>query len=567
MKHETAIDVLIEGCLRNDRRSQGQLYARFRGFAMGICLRYATDRNEATENMNKGFQKVFVGLKKCETERRFKAWIGRIMINASIDHLRSRGCRGRIACIEDAELIDHSNSRPDLEYKDILALVQRLPKVLRKVFTLWAIEGYTHKEMSVILGKSEGTCKFHLFQARELLRKMISRGFGKICATLVLLVCTMQLTAQLNKQIDTTIYSANPIIPMDKAMLLKSVDLIFNMQYANNNYFTNGKYTNTEYALNQFNLEIIGQVFDGVFFRFRDEYTRQPIPQTVDNVNHSVDLAFIDIKVSPKFHTSFGKLSADYGGYEFEANPIDIYQYNDLLTHSDNFLAGAGVSWNISSKHQVGFQLLNARTSTFTQLYDSMPGMSPSKFPALAVTTWRGSFAEKRFNTIWSLAAIREARQMYILYMALGNQLSLKKWLIQYDLKMTSQNIDRSDIVSGFMPDSMFTYRLLKTSYIEHWLHVERSIAGGWKVTLTAFTNYASWLGNPDPEKKDHLRSSYGLIPAVEFYPSKKINLRFFANYIGRYYNYTDYAREKFGLRNSTTGTIEIGFAAPLVVL
>jgi DNA-directed RNA polymerase specialized sigma24 family protein len=64
---------------------------------------------------------------------------------------------------------------PGLDYKDILAMVQRLPQVLRKVFVLWAIEGYTHKEISVILGKSEGTCKYHLFAARRLLRKMILR--------------------------------------------------------------------------------------------------------------------------------------------------------------------------------------------------------------------------------------------------------------------------------------------------------------------------------------------------------------------------------------------------------
>lgn len=388
-----------------------------------------------------------------------------------------------------------------------------------------------------------------------------------ICSTLFLVICTLRLTAQLSKQIDTAIYSANPIIPMDKAMLLKKVDLIFNMQYANNNYFTKGKYSNTEYGLNVFNLEIIGQVFDGVSFRFRDEYTRDPVPQTVDNVNHSVDLAFIDIKVSSRVHASFGKLSADYGGYEFEANPIDIYQYNDLLTHSDNFLAGAGVSWNISPKQQLGFQLLNARTSSFDELYDSMPGVKPSTFPALAVTTWRGSFAEKKLSTIWSFAGIREAKRMYIFFMALGNQLVLKKWLIQCDFKLTSQDIDRSDIVSSFVPDAMAVYRLTKTFYIENWVHVERAFAGNWKGTLTAFTNDASWFDNPDPVRKAHLRTSYGLIPSIEFYPYKKLNLRFFANYIGRYYNYTDYARSKFGLRNSNTGIIELGFAAPLVVL
>jgi RNA polymerase sigma factor (sigma-70 family) len=175
LKHDTAIDLLVQGCLRNDRRSQGQLYARFRSFAMGICLRYAADRDDAAENMNRGFQNVFLNLKKSRTERQFKAWLGRIMINISIDDLRRRSRQNRIIGIEETEFPGHSDTLPSLDYKDILAMVQRLPQVLRKVFVLWAIEGYTHKEISVILGKSEGTCKYHLFAARRLLRKMILR--------------------------------------------------------------------------------------------------------------------------------------------------------------------------------------------------------------------------------------------------------------------------------------------------------------------------------------------------------------------------------------------------------
>ncbi len=157
---------------------------------MGICLRCATDRDNAMENMNRGFQNVFLNLKRCRTERQFKAWIGRIMINISIDDLRRRGRqsrqyrqtvpghrhrKNRIIGIEETEFPGHSDTLPGLDYKDILALVQRLPQILRKVFVLWAIEGYTHKEISVILGKSEGTCKYHLFAARGLLRKMILR--------------------------------------------------------------------------------------------------------------------------------------------------------------------------------------------------------------------------------------------------------------------------------------------------------------------------------------------------------------------------------------------------------
>jgi RNA polymerase sigma factor (sigma-70 family) len=146
---------------------------------MGICLRYARDRSQASENLNKGFHHVFLHLQRCETEKRLKAWIGRIMINASIDTIRTCSRQHRFHNLEDLELGRRANTEIELEYKEILAMVQRLPKGLRRIFNLWAIEGYTHKEIGKLLGKSDGTCKFHLFQARERLKKMLlSSGYA-----------------------------------------------------------------------------------------------------------------------------------------------------------------------------------------------------------------------------------------------------------------------------------------------------------------------------------------------------------------------------------------------------
>ncbi len=174
MTNETTIDLLIKGCRKKDSRSQRQLYNRFYGFAMGICQRYATDRHEATENMNKGFLKAFLHLDNYESEERFKAWLGRIMINASIDTLRTRAKRTAFFNIEDCEIGHRANTEIEIDYKEMLAVTQRLPKCLRRVFHLYAIEGYTHKEIGQLLGKSDGTCKFHLSQAREMLKKLIT---------------------------------------------------------------------------------------------------------------------------------------------------------------------------------------------------------------------------------------------------------------------------------------------------------------------------------------------------------------------------------------------------------
>ena len=388
-----------------------------------------------------------------------------------------------------------------------------------------------------------------------------------ICLISCFVLITFGATAQLQKQSDTANRQTIRIIPLDKALLLKNMSLIANMQYSNNSYFQDGKFTNNKFALNQFRLELKGQVTDHVFFRFRDRYTRNPETQSVDNMSHSTDLAFIGVEVSPTVSLAFGKMCADYGGYEFDANPIDIYQYNDIVDYADNFLTGAQVSWKATKNHQFTFQVLNSRTRSFSEIYDSIPGVVETKFPAAYVGNWRGNFLDGKFSTLWNYTLITEAKDKYIYYTALGNQFTSKNWLIQYDFKYEKEDIDRTTLVTGFVPDSYDPYPALNTTYIEHWLHVEYTINPKWKATIIGMVSDAYWDGNLDPDKNNHLRTAWGVIPSIEFYPFKGLNLKFFTTYVARFYNFTDYAKTTFGSTNSTTGRIMVGFITPLVVL
>jgi hypothetical protein len=383
-----------------------------------------------------------------------------------------------------------------------------------------------------------------------------------------LILFTVKASAQMLKQTDTSINHSARIIPVDRATLLKNVDVIANMQYANNSNFEDGSYRSSNFAMNQFRFEIKGLVFDTtVFFRFRYRYTRDPITQSVDNINHAVDMVFIGINLSPKVSIAFGKMGADYGGYEFDANPINIYQYNDIIENSDDFQSGAQVSWNPSKNHQFAFQILNARTRTFAQIYDTIPGVAAAKFPAAFVGNWRGSFANGKFSTFWSCSLITETSKKNVYYTALGNQLNLKKWLIQYDFKYTKDDIDRLNLVSSLIPKTYSPYSALNTSYIEHWLHIQYSFHPKWDVAIIGMVDDAYWKGNPDPNRDNQVRTSWGVIPSLEYYPKKGLNLKFFTSYVGRFYDYTSYAKSKFELENSTTGLVMIGFITPLIIL
>ncbi len=171
---EEELQQLIEGCKNQDRKCQKMLYKALYGFAMGICLRYAGNRYEASEIMNTGFFKVMTNLDKYDRAKPFKAWLGRIMMNTSIDYYRANL---KVAYTEELDQADHVGESEvvssKLGYDELLKLVQKLPEAYRTVFNLFAIDGYTHEEIGEMLGINPGTSKSNLHKARQKLQKML----------------------------------------------------------------------------------------------------------------------------------------------------------------------------------------------------------------------------------------------------------------------------------------------------------------------------------------------------------------------------------------------------------
>src|SRR5471030_4844 len=174
---EEELHQLIRGCIKQDRKCQKMLYKAFYGFSMGICLRYAGNRDEAAEVMNQGFFKVFTHIERYDMGRPFKAWLGKIMMNVSIDFYRANI---KMAYTEDLDKAEHVSDgdqvNKNLNYNDLLAMVQQLPQAYRTVFNLFAIDGYSHDEIAAMLNINAGTSKSNLHKARQKLKQMILKA-------------------------------------------------------------------------------------------------------------------------------------------------------------------------------------------------------------------------------------------------------------------------------------------------------------------------------------------------------------------------------------------------------
>ncbi len=170
---------LINGCKANERSAQELLYKRYYGKMMALCLRYTGNRDDAMEVLNMGFLKVFKSLDSYRSDGSFDGWVHRIIYHSVIDKLRSRMKEMKTVEV-DGDLavptID-SSSIQKLYVKDLMDLMQELPESTRVVFNMFAIEGYKHNEIAGMLNISEGTSKWHVNQARTILKQRIETNY------------------------------------------------------------------------------------------------------------------------------------------------------------------------------------------------------------------------------------------------------------------------------------------------------------------------------------------------------------------------------------------------------
>lgn len=165
---------LIRGCLSGDNRMQEELYNRFASKMYAVCLRYSNNTDDAQDLLQEGFIKIFKNLDRFRAEGSFEGWIRRVFVNTSIEHYRRKVNLFSTSEREEALVKDSSVSALDkLAEKDIINLVQDLSPGYRTVFNMYAIEGFSHKEIGGILGISEGTSKSQLARAKGILQKKV----------------------------------------------------------------------------------------------------------------------------------------------------------------------------------------------------------------------------------------------------------------------------------------------------------------------------------------------------------------------------------------------------------
>jgi RNA polymerase sigma-70 factor (ECF subfamily) len=177
-EQEEHIRPLLEGSLRGHRLSQKLLYQEYYNYGMSISLRYASNRDEASEILNDSFMKIFGNLKKFDLSKPFKPWLRKILVNTAINHYHKKQREVQVEEMKNAKNeSDTEKILSGISYQEVIGLLQKLPPAYRTVFNLYVIEGYSHEEIASMLNIAVGTSKSNLFKAKEQLKLILSDFF------------------------------------------------------------------------------------------------------------------------------------------------------------------------------------------------------------------------------------------------------------------------------------------------------------------------------------------------------------------------------------------------------
>ena len=175
---------LIKKCASGNSLAQKTFYEKFAGKMMGVCLRYAQNYEEAQDVLQDAFIKIFGKLPEYEKKGSLEGWVRRIVVNTALDSYRKNKKFQQNVAVDSVDYMLENKTYiiEELNANDLLVVIKTLPDGYRMVFNLFAIEGYSHKEIAERLGVTESTSKSQFSRAKKMLRdvlmkkKMIEEG-------------------------------------------------------------------------------------------------------------------------------------------------------------------------------------------------------------------------------------------------------------------------------------------------------------------------------------------------------------------------------------------------------
>ncbi|MBO6287398.1 MAG: porin [Prevotella sp.] len=325
-------------------------------------------------------------------------------------------------------------------------------------------------------------------------------------------------------------------------------------------------------ANKQLRLEIKGNLTDKLFYRLRHRLNKSNAAKGEDNFAKATDIMMVGYNFSDKVSLMGGKMCQIWGGFEFDENPMYIYEYSDMVENMDNFIGGVTLSLKPVPSQEIALEVSDANNGKLEEDYGANPtlldgnrvkNLRQARNPLTYIVNWNGNFFGDVLQTRWSWGLQTQARGTYSRMLILGQRLNLPKlqWYVDYmgefdDMDRlgiaTSDLGDAYSMVNVYHPEAT-NVRFGKVHYNSFITKLNWQFAPQWNLMLKGTYETAS-VKNIEAFKD--YRKSIGYLGSLEYYPDKSQDFRVFLAYVGHKYDFS----KECGLKDYNTNRIELGF-------
>ncbi len=321
------------------------------------------------------------------------------------------------------------------------------------------------------------------------------------------------------------------------------------------------------FANKQLRIEMKGNLGDHLFYRFRHRLNKADQARSQDNFSKATDIMMAGWKFNDKLTVQAGKMCQIWGGFEFDENPMYIYQYSDMVDNMDNFMAGVVISYKPIPSQELAVEISDANNDKLSDIYGNLAYsveaggkrkrvLQQANHPITYIANWNGSFFGGILNTRWSWGIQAQAQHKYSRMLILGQQLNLPRFQWYVDYMGAFDGLDRLGIATSELKPTFGGKLPTYCSDIHYNSFITKAnwqFMPQWNLMLKGMYETADVTKT---ENYRNYRKSFGYMGSVEYYPVKDQDFRLFLAYVGRQFKYSN----KSGLKDYNTNRVELGF-------
>ena len=333
---------------------------------------------------------------------------------------------------------------------------------------------------------------------------------------------------QLRAEIDQLKATAPAPLPMsqdgEENPIHKKFNMYFNFQGSFDVEKAKDQDMTAKFYARQLRWEVRGDITDRIFYRFRHRLNKSNARASLDNLAKATDMLYAGFRLDDKWTLTAGKMCQAWGGFEFDLNPMNIYEYSDFIENMDNFMLGAMITYAPNKNHEFNLQITDVRNDRFETLYGTATNtINASKAPLTYIFNWNGNLFDNLIQTRWGGGLQSEADGYNNWMLMLGTKLNLPKFQVFFDYMMANEALDRLKYTpmssTVLVKDAKYNSFVLKAEY----------------QPIPQLNIFAQGLyETAKNDLTDNKMTGIGYFAGVEYLPFEKQDLRFFLAYIGR---------------------------------